>query len=230
MDNVALQFGRHVRNFWPCYSSAVFLESCIEFFNSSISSLVDKVYDISEAISGIGLATAKHLYSLGAQVSITDVRNEVLETALKTITASTFQPDSNRIFLAVTDVQSSAQVDTWINDTVSHFGRLDGAANLAGVMGKHIGIYNIMPLSNEEWNFVNDVNLTGVFNALRAQLQAMENLGNGGSIVNDASTAGIEGNAKNANYSAANHGVVGLSRSAAKEVGMSGIRVNAIAP
>lgn len=113
---------------------------------------------------------------------------------------------------------------------MSHFGHLDGAANLAGVVGKHIGIHNITQLSDEERKFANDVNLTSVFYALRAQLQAMEKLGNGGSIVNAASTAGIEGNAKNANYSAAKHGVVGLSRSAAKEVGRSRIRINAIAP
>lgn len=116
--------------------------------------------------------------------------------ALKAITASTSQPDSTRIFSAVTDVRSSSQVDSWINDTVSHFGRLDGAANLAGVVRKHIEIHNIMQLSGEEWNFVNDINLTSVFFALRAQLQAMEKVGNGGSIFNAASMASIEGKRK----------------------------------
>lgn len=128
------------------------------------------------------------------------------------------------------DVRKSKEVDSWIDKTVSKFGALDGAANLAGVVGKHIGIHSITDLSDEEWSFVMDINITGVFYALRAQLRAMQALGNGGSIVNAASTAGIEGNAKNANYSAAKHGVIGLSRSAAKEVGEFGIRVNAIAP
>jgi len=193
-------------------------------------SLVGKVYAVSGAASGLGLATAKNLYALGARVSVTDVRKEPLEAALKAITESTPEPDSSRFFSIITDVCSSAQCDAWIKGTVDHFGRLDGAANMAGATGKNIGIHNITQLSDEEWNFVNDVNLTGTFYALRAELQAMEKLGNGGSIINVASTAGIEGNAKNANYSAAKHGVVGLSRSAAKEVGRIGIRVNAIAP
>jgi len=184
---------------------------------------------VSGAASGIGFATSKHLYELGARLSLTDIREDALEAAVAKITSGKSH-DPDRILTVITDVRNSKQVDAWIEKTVSHFGALDGAANLAGVVGKHIGVHSITELSDEEWSFVMDINVTGVFFALRAQLRAMQKLGRGGSIVNAASTAGVEGNAKHANYSAAKHGVIGLSRSAAKEVGGYGIRVNAIAP
>jgi len=193
-----------------------------------MASLHNKVIAVSGAASGIGLATSKHLYELGARLSLTDIREDALQAAVEEITGE--HSNSERILTTVTNVRVSKEVDAWIDKTMSHFGALDGAANLAGVVGKHIGIHSITDLSDEEWGFVMDVNITGVFFALRAQLRAMQKLGKGGSIVNAASTAGIEGNANNANYSAAKHGVVGLSRSAAKEVGGDKIRVNAIAP
>jgi NAD(P)-dependent dehydrogenase (short-subunit alcohol dehydrogenase family) len=82
-------------------------------------------------------------------------------------------------------------------------------------------------LSNEEWDFLIRVNLTGVFYCMRAELRVMAGPG---SIVNAASVAGLEGYANNANYTASKHGVVGLTRSGAKEVGQKNIRVNAVAP
>jgi NAD(P)-dependent dehydrogenase (short-subunit alcohol dehydrogenase family) len=196
--------------------------------NSYRASLNNKVIAVSGAGSGIGLATSKHLFGLGARLSVADLREDALSAAVKEITGGSINPD--RILVTVLDVRNSKQVDAWIENTVKHFGALDGAANLAGVVGKNIGVSDITELSDEEWSFVLDINITGVFYALRAELQAMKKLGKGGSVVNIASTAGIEGNAKNANYSTAKHGVVGLSRSAAKEVGQFGIRVNAIAP
>jgi NAD(P)-dependent dehydrogenase (short-subunit alcohol dehydrogenase family) len=216
----------------------------------------NKVVAISGAASGIGLATAKYLYSIGANLSITDIRQEALDAAISQITGSAettsqsapasklgllqnteeilaaktsshVSTESERILAVVTDVRSSAQVNTWIDLTLKKFGRLDACANLAGVVGRGIGTLPLTELTDDDWSFVIDINLTAVFYAMRAQLKVMKH---GGSIVNVASTAGIQGNACNSEYSASKHGVVGLTRSAAKEVGGLGIRVNAIAP
>jgi len=228
-----------------------------------------KVIALSGAASGIALATAQYLYSLGASVSITDVRRSALEEAIKTISGSDFkkydidtknafantneiqgqadgdkaikvdnptiETGNDRIFAIVTDVRSSEQVDRWINGTVEKFGRLDGAANLAGVVGKHIGTGTILDMTDEDWAFMIGINLTGVFHAVRAQIRVMKALAEKGvishaSIVNAASTAGIEAGPTNSDYSAAKHGVVGLSRSMAKEWGHLNIRCNAVAP
>lgn len=109
-------------------------------------------------------------------------------------------------------------------------------ANMAGVTSRAAGKLNMSELTDQEWDFMISVNLTGVFYAMRAQIKAMEQLAKGssetfkGSIVNASSIYGIEGKAKSSDYSTAKHGVVGLSRSVAKEVGGNGIRVNCIAP
>lgn len=101
---------------------------------------------------------------------------------------------------------------------------------LLGVVGKGTGLHTVAQIFDDDWSFVMDVNINGVFYALRAQVHAMQKLGKGGSIVNVSSLAGIIGHTKNAAYSASKHAVVGLSGTAAKEFGGIGIRVNAIAP
>ncbi|CAK7245664.1 MAG: hypothetical protein STHCBS139747_007249 [Sporothrix thermara] len=200
-----------------------------------MASLKGRVVAVSGAASGIGRATAKHLFSLGVNLSVADNRKDALDAAVAEIKAQPLAEGvttAPQVYARVTDVRSSAEVDAWIDETVRTLGGLDGAANLAGVVGKHIGKHDVTDLSDEEWAFVTDINLTGVFYAMRAQLRAMRKLGGGAprSIVNAASTAGIAGDAKNASYSAAKHGVVGLTRSAAKEVGRDNIRVNCVAP
>lgn len=186
-------------------------------------SLKGKVFALTGAASGIGLATAHLLASRGASLSLADMQESTLRTVASEITSQY----SVEVLPFALDVRRASDVDAWIAATVSKFGRLSGAANLAGVVGKSIGVGGVKDLDEEEWEFIIGVNLTGVMHCMRAQLRAIENEG---SIVNAASIAGLMGRANNAAYAASKHGVVGLTRSAAKEVGSEGVRVNCIAP
>ncbi|TVY33492.1 Levodione reductase [Lachnellula subtilissima] len=190
-----------------------------------MSILKDKVICVTGAASGIGLATAKVLFTQGAKLSLLDLRKESLETAISEILGDSTERD--RIIFTAVDIRLSEQVDAWVAKTVKHFGCLDGAANVAGAIGKHYGVHDITELSNEEWDFTQGTNLTGTFYCLRAQLKAIKD---GGSVVNTSSVTGLEGHGKNGAYSASKHGVIGLTKSAAKEVGSRGIRVSSIAP
>jgi NAD(P)-dependent dehydrogenase (short-subunit alcohol dehydrogenase family) len=131
------------------------------------------------------------------------------------------------VYVHAVDVQEYGQVEAWIAGTLATFGRLDGAANVAGVLPRSIGRATVATQDLDEWAFVLGVNLTGVLHCLRAQLP---HLAPGGALVNMASIAALQGRDKNASYAASKHGVLGLTRSAAKEVGDRGIRVNAICP
>ena len=186
--------------------------------------LSGKVIAITGAASGIGLATAHLLASRGASLSLADNQEVALKKAASDISA--INPKAE-IHTFVLDVRSRESVDSWITSIIQRFTRLDGAANLAGVIGQNIGIHGVADILEDEWDFIIGVNLTGVMHCMRAQLNAISE---GGSIVNAASIAGLMGKEFNAAYTASKHGVVGLTRAAAKEVGVKGIRVNCIAP
>lgn len=192
-----------------------------------MSSFDGKVIAITGAASGIGLALAKTLASRGASLALSDINQEPLDKAVSDIKSSS--SSNAKIVGTKLDVRSASSVDEWIKSTVSHFGALHGAANLAGVEGKGGSkVFNkLTDTQDDDWDFILAVNLTGVFYCLRAELRVMEK---GASVVNAASIAGMMGRPNIGAYSVSKHGVVGLTRTAAKEVGERGIRVNGVAP
>jgi len=192
-----------------------------------------KVIAITGGASGIGLALCKILYSAGAKLSICDINDSSLASAVSEITsgeAKSLNGASSRLLTTAVDVRSGPAVDDWIEKTIEKFGQLDGAANIAGVMGTGLSRSTVDTLEDEDWKFVIDVNLTGTMNCLRAEIRALKKIGKPASVVNTASIAGVVGFANNSAYGVSKHGVIGLTRCVAKEVGHLGIRVNAVAP
>ncbi|KAF2019203.1 NAD(P)-binding protein [Aaosphaeria arxii CBS 175.79] len=181
-----------------------------------MSSFKGKVVAITGAASGMGLATAKLLASKGALISLADINEANLKTAIASL------PSSDQHIYTVVDVRNSGQVNAWIEGTVKKYGKLDGAVNMAGVIAKATPVKEV---TDADWDFSFSVNTKGVFNCLRAQLNAMTD---GGSIVSAASVFGQFGAPGNAAYCASKAAVIGLSRTAAKE--NQKIRVNCVAP
>jgi NAD(P)-dependent dehydrogenase (short-subunit alcohol dehydrogenase family) len=186
------------------------------------SSMKDKVIVITGAASGIGLETARLLARQGANLSLADIQSaplKDLETEL--------QQAGTRVTSHVVDIRDRAAVESWIALTISQFGKLDGAANLAGVIGKQSNAVEIADVDDDDWDFVMGVNVTGLRNCLRAQVPHCKA---GASIINAASILGVIGAPKNLAYCASKHAVVGMTRAAAKELGPKGVRVNCICP
>jgi NAD(P)-dependent dehydrogenase (short-subunit alcohol dehydrogenase family) len=190
--------------------------------NKMSTNFQGKVICLTGGASGIGLETSKLLASRGAILSIADVQQEALDSAVSSISAT-----GAAITGTVVNIRDRTSVECWVSSIVQKHGRLDGAVNLAGVIGKQIGVANIEDIEDDDWDFVLGVNLTGTLNCMRAEIKAITD---GGSIVNAASIAGVIGMPKNGAYVASKHAVIGLTRAAAKELGPRGVRVNAIAP
>lgn len=185
--------------------------------------LQDRVIALTGGASGIGLATANLLASRGAKVSIADMHPN-LEEAANAVISATGNPN---VLASKVDIRDVDSITAWIERTVKEFGPLDGAANMAGVY-KVSQSGTVAQEDQKNWEFMLDVNLTGAMNCMRAELSHMNP--NGGSIVNAASILATRGWAGACAYSASKHGVVGLTKSAAREVGVNGVRVNCIAP
>jgi 3-oxoacyl-[acyl-carrier protein] reductase len=173
---------------------------------------------VTGSAKGIGAAIATRLANEGARVAIADINQE-----RATETASSIGDNAVAVSLDVTSPESWESAVASLNDG---WGGLDVLVNNAGIAGRSAPSWE---LSVEEWKEVIDIDLTGVYLGCRTVLPGMIERGYG-RIVNISSIAGKEGNPNAAPYSAAKAGVIGLTKSIAKEVATKGIIVNAITP
>lgn len=181
-----------------------------------------KVAVITGGASGIGRACAHILARSGADIAIWDIDQGAIDPVIKEL-----EDYDYRVHSAVVDVSDSAAVDAAMDDVVSHLGHVDIVVCNAGIGGEASpsGEY-----SDEGWHKVISINLDGVFYTQRAAIRVMKASGRGGSIINMASILGAVGFATASAYTAAKHGVVGLTQAAAWDHAADGIRVNAVGP
>jgi len=179
-----------------------------------------KVAVVTGAARGIGRAIALNLAERGCDVVISDILEEAARQ-----TAAEVEKLGRKSLALRTNVADPADADRLIRETVATFGRVDILVNNAGITRDGL----LIRMKDDDWKKVLEVNLTGTFNCLRAAAKQMMKQRNG-RIINIASVVGVMGNAGQANYSASKAGVIGLTKSAAKELAGRGITVNAVAP
>ncbi len=181
--------------------------------------LKDKVAIVTGSARGIGLETAKRFAEEGATVVICDLNQEGVESAAQEIISAGGK--AMGIAVNVTDIK---QVEAAVEETVKAYGKLDCLVNNAGITADN----TLLKMSEDEWDRVINVNLKGVYNFGQAAAKAMADTG--GTILNTSSVVGVYGNYGQTNYAAAKWGVIGMTKTWAKELGKKGIRVNAVAP
>lgn len=176
---------------------------------------------VTGASRGIGRAIALELAKEGATVVVNYTRSA--EAALEVV--QTIEQQGGTAIAIAADVSVPEQVDTLVAKTVETYGRVDVLVNNAGITRDTL----LLRMSLEDWQAVINLNLTGVFLCTRAVSKLMLKQKRG-RIINIASVAGQMGNPGQANYSAAKAGVIGFSKTVAKELASRGITVNAVAP
>jgi 3-oxoacyl-[acyl-carrier protein] reductase len=169
---------------------------------------------------GLGRAIAETLSACGAKIALVDVNAEALAETVAAIrqaggTAEAF----------VGDVTSSQRVNEVVDEVIARLGSLEILVNNAGITRDSL----VIRMKDEQWDAVLGINLRGTFLFTRAAARPMLK-GKRGRIINIASVSGLMGNPGQANYSASKAGVIGLTRTVARELASRGITVNAVAP
>lgn len=193
----------------------------MELLPENLQYLKDKVAVVTGASRGIGKAAALALASQGAKVVVNYARSsDAAEAIVRQITEA-----GGEAIATGADVSQSEQVDNLIKTTLDKFGRIDVLVNNAGITKDTL----LLRMKLEQWQAVIDLNLTGVFLCTKAVSKTMLKQ-RSGRIINIASVAGQMGNPGQANYSAAKAGVIGFTKTVAKELANRGVTVNAVAP
>ncbi len=183
--------------------------------------LEGKVALVTGASRGIGKAVAVALAKAGASVAINYAGNRAAAEAVK----AEIEAAGSKAILCQADVSDRAGVQKMVDDVVAAFGTIDILVNNAGITRDNL----FLRMKEEEWDRVIDTNLTGVYNCTKAVAKIMLKK-RAGRIVNMSSVVGITGNAGQANYAAAKAGVIGFTKSIAREFAPRNVGVNAVAP
>lgn len=182
--------------------------------------LTGKVAVVTGAAQGIGKAIALTLAQEGAEVVVSDINLEKAQETAREIEAL-----GRKTLALQTNVAKADEVETLAKTTLETFGKADILVNNAGITRDNL----LMRMKDEEWDQVIEVNLKGTFYCTRAFLRSMLKQ-KSGRIVNITSVVGAMGNPGQANYSASKAGVIGFTKTMAREVASRHITVNAVAP
>ncbi len=182
--------------------------------------LQDRVAIITGSARGIGRATALAFAAEGAQVIVCD-----MDAAGGEQTAADIRAAGGRALFVQVNVTDRASVDALVQAAQAHFGRIDVLVNNAGVLRDR----GLLKMTEQDFDFVINVNLKGVFNCTQAVAPLLAAQGSG-VILNASSVVGVYGNYGQTNYVASKAGVIGMTKVWARELGPKGVRVNAVAP
>ena len=183
--------------------------------------LEGKVALITGAAKGIGKAIALKFASEGADIAFTDlVINDVAEETVKELSAF-----GHKVKAYASNAASFDEAHSVVEEVCKDFGRIDVLVNNAGITKDGL----MLRMTEQQWDAVIGVNLKSAFNFVHAITPVMARQ-RSGSIISMSSVVGVSGNAGQCNYSASKAGMIGLTKSIAKEIGARGVRANCIAP